>query len=106
MLTSLEVMADRYLYPVGDISQAELLERHDAFRRNYENYEVLTEIDGLPTDLEVKILFGTWCHDSEREVPIARTVMSRSATCPRRTKYKQCAGSPCRQSTFPPWITS
>ena len=69
MLTSLEVMADRYLYPVGDISQAELLERHDAFRRNYENYEVLTEIDGLPTDLEVKILFGTWCHDSEREVP-------------------------------------
>ena len=26
-------------------------------------------IDGLPADLKVKILFGTWCHDSEREVP-------------------------------------
>ena len=66
---SFEVMADRYRYPLGDISQAELLERHEVFKRNYDAYEVPAEIDGLPTDLEVKILFGTWCHDSEREVP-------------------------------------
>jgi len=64
---SLEVMADRY--PIGDISHAELLERHEVFKRNYDAYEVPAEIDGLPADLEVKILFGTWCHDSEREVP-------------------------------------
>jgi thioredoxin 1 len=64
---SLEVMADRY--PIGDISQAELLERHEVFKRNYDAYEVPAGIDGLPADLEVKILFGTWCHDSEREVP-------------------------------------
>ena len=66
---SVEVMADRYRYPLGDISQAELLERHAVFKRNYDAYEVLAGIDGLPGDLEVKILFGTWCHDSEREVP-------------------------------------
>ena len=66
---SVEVMADRYRYPLGDISQAELLERHEVFKRNYDAYEVLAGIDGLPGDLEVKILFGTWCHDSEREVP-------------------------------------
>ena len=66
---SVEVMADRYRYPLGDISQAELLERHEVFKRNYEAYEVLAGIDGLPGDLEVMILFGTWCHDSEREVP-------------------------------------
>ena len=64
---SLEVMADRY--PIGDISQAELLERHEVFKRNYDAYEVPAGIDELPADLEVKILFGTWCHDSEREVP-------------------------------------
>ena len=64
---SLEVMADRY--PIGDISQAELLGRHEVFKRNYDAYEVPAGIDGLPADLEVKILFGTWCHDSEREVP-------------------------------------
>lgn len=66
---SVEVMADRYRYPLGDISQAELLERHEVFKRNYDAYEVLAGIDELPGDLEVKILFGTWCHDSEREVP-------------------------------------
>ena len=64
---SLEATADRY--PLGDISQAELLERHEVFKRNYDAYEVTAGIDGLPTDLKVKILFGTWCHDSEREVP-------------------------------------
>ena len=64
---SLEATADRY--PLGDISQAELLERHEVFKRNYDAYEVTAGIDGLPADLRVKILFGTWCHDSEREVP-------------------------------------
>ena len=63
------VMADRYWYPVGDISQADLLERHEVFKRNYDEYEVPARIDWLPADFEVKILFGTWCHDSEREVP-------------------------------------
>ena len=66
---SLEVMADRYRYPLGDISQAELLKRHKVFKRNYDAYEVTAGLDGLPADLKVKILFGTWCHDSEREVP-------------------------------------
>ena len=67
--TSLEATADRYQYPLGDISQAQLLERHEVFKRNYDAYEVTAGIDGLPADLKVKILFGTWCHDSEREVP-------------------------------------
>ena len=66
---SLEARADRYRHPLGDISQAELLERHKVFKRNYDAYEVTAGIDGLPTDLKVEILFGTWCHDSEREVP-------------------------------------
>ena len=64
---SLEARADRY--PLGDISQAELLKRHEVFKRNYDAYEVTAGIDGLPPGLKVKILFGTWCHDSEREVP-------------------------------------
>jgi len=62
-----DATADRY--PFGDISQAELLERYDVFKRNYDAYEVTAGIEGLPADLKVKILFGTWCHDSEREVP-------------------------------------
>lgn len=66
---SVHATADRYRYPLGDISQAQLLGRHEVFKRNYDAYEVAAGIDGLPADLKVKILFGTWCHDSEREVP-------------------------------------
>ena len=66
---SLHGTADRYRYPLGDISQAQLLERHEIFKRNYDAYEVTAGIDGLPADIKVTILFGTWCHDSEREVP-------------------------------------
>ena len=62
-------LADRYQFPLGDISQAQLLDRHEVFKRNFDAYEVTAGIDGLPADLKVKILFGTWCHDSEREVP-------------------------------------
>ena len=66
---SVEVMADRYRYSLGDISRAELLERHEVFRRNYDEYDMPAPVQGLPADLAVQILFGTWCHDSEREVP-------------------------------------
>ena len=71
-------LADRYQYPLGDISQAQLLERHEVFKRNYDAYEVTAGIDGLPADLKVKILFGTWCHDSEREVPRMLKLLSAS----------------------------
>ena len=64
-----EALADRYRYPLGDISHAELLERHEVFRRNYTEYVTPKPVEGLPADLAVQILFGTWCHDSEREVP-------------------------------------
>ena len=64
-----EALADRYRYPLGDISHAELLERHEVFRRNYDEYETPAPVEGLPADLAVQILFGAWCHDSEREVP-------------------------------------
>ena len=35
---SLEATVDRY--PLGDISEEELLERHQVFKRNYDAYEV------------------------------------------------------------------
>ena len=64
-----EALADRYRYPLGDISHAKLLDRHEVFRRNYDEYETPAPVEGLPADLAVQILFGAWCHDSEREVP-------------------------------------
>ena len=45
------VLADRYRYPLGDISQAELFERHEIFSRNFAEHETPPPLLGLPDDL-------------------------------------------------------
>lgn len=61
-------------YHVGEISQQALFAGFPIFNANYHAYEPSAESvssfkSSLPESLEVRILFGTWCHDSEREVP-------------------------------------
>ncbi|WNC69492.1 thioredoxin family protein [Thalassotalea nanhaiensis] len=60
-------------YPVGDISKQQLLENHQEFADNYYDYQLsdneLTAIDAIADKVNIKVFFGTWCHDSEREVP-------------------------------------
>jgi thioredoxin 1 len=53
--------------PVGDITPDELLSAYPSFRGGYEAFAVETLY--LPGDVSVLMFFGTWCHDSEREVP-------------------------------------
>ena len=52
---------------VGNIKPDELLGAYPSFRGGYETFEV--EPLNLPEDASVLLFFGTWCHDSEREVP-------------------------------------
>ena len=56
----------------GEISTQEVL-RYDSFSSHYNDYQLsqqqLMEIDNWPQDLSLTIYFGTWCHDSQREVP-------------------------------------
>lgn len=51
----------------GDIQAAQLLSAHPRFARGYEAFEA--EPLELPDDVTVFLFFGTWCHDSQREVP-------------------------------------
>lgn len=62
-------MAERLPFLVGDVSKRELLEQYPVFQESYANHTVGQALVDLPSDLAVTILFGTWCHDSEREVP-------------------------------------
>ncbi len=66
------VSADDSQDVVGEISGEALLAQYPAFMDEYKSYQ--------PSDAEIKavsaleddtllILFGAWCHDSEREVP-------------------------------------
>ena len=61
-------------YHVGDINQQALFAGYPEFNANYQAYKPSAESvasfkASLPEALEVRVLFGTWCHDSEREVP-------------------------------------
>jgi thioredoxin 1 len=56
----------------GMISASQLLTEYPQFRSAYEQYQPSsTEIDAVKTLVgkSLVVLFGTWCHDSEREVP-------------------------------------
>ncbi len=61
-------------YHVGEINQQALFAEYPIFEANYQSYQPSAESissfkASLPATLEVRVLFGTWCHDSEREVP-------------------------------------
>lgn len=57
---------------VGVISTSQLLEQYPKFRSEYDQYQPSSaDISALAplSGMSVVVLFGTWCHDSEREVP-------------------------------------
>jgi thiol-disulfide isomerase/thioredoxin len=55
---------------VGDISKDELFATHREFYQNYLDAEPLSSDEKLDLDgISLKVLFGTWCHDSQREIP-------------------------------------
>ena len=57
---------------IGEISAEQLLAQYPAFQAEYKAYqpsqEELAAVAELQKDTLV-VLFGTWCHDSQREVP-------------------------------------
>jgi len=59
--------------PVGEISQQQLLTEHQSFSDGYQDYvlnaEQVAQVKQWPEDLSIDVFFGTWCHDSQREVP-------------------------------------
>lgn len=55
----------------GEISTQALLSDYDKFNEHYKTYTPTAQDIALMQKLEGKeliVLFGTWCHDSEREV--------------------------------------
>ena len=55
---------------IGDLTKEDLFSKDHKFYENYlsaEPYQFKKNID--LNGISVKILFGTWCHDSQREIP-------------------------------------
>ena len=52
---------------VGDTNAVQLFDAHPRFAQGYEAFDA--KVLKLPDEVSVLLFFGTWCHDSEREVP-------------------------------------
>jgi len=57
----------------GVTPAATLLATDNTFMKGYENFSLsqkdINTIKLWPSELRVEVFFGTWCHDSQREVP-------------------------------------
>ena len=70
-LVSIQLFAKEYY--VGEIKPTEILQQFDKFKK-HQNDVVYTEeqlkpLKTISDKIEIKIYFGQWCHDSQREVP-------------------------------------
>lgn len=58
---------------VGSTSTDSLLAFSDKFSANYQAFDVTDtdkhKVQQWPRNLHIDAYFGTWCHDSEREIP-------------------------------------
>lgn len=57
---------------VGAIEAGDLLDKYPAFQASYRQYQPTADdrelAASLPDDIDIEIHFGTWCHDSQREL--------------------------------------
>ncbi len=60
-------------YATGEITHAQLFARYSRFASNYNKYQPseddVKQVASIDKPLSLHIVFGTWCHDSEREIP-------------------------------------
>ena len=62
---------------LGSIEIEELFYQYPIFKKSYDNYVPL-ELSTLKVDdINVFVFFGTWCHDSKRELPKALKIFNK-----------------------------
>ncbi len=58
---------------VGEITAEQLIAEYQSFSSNFNAVKVSEQqqqqVANWPSDLVIEVYFGTWCHDSQREVP-------------------------------------
>ena len=69
-MTSFPIFSINNSLLIGDLTKDELFLKDNIFYKNYlstqhHQFNQNINLDGI----SVKILFGTWCHDSQREIP-------------------------------------
>jgi thioredoxin 1 len=69
---------------VGEINAKELLTDHQSFQTPYQRFSLSAQeirlVEQWPSSVHVEVFFGTWCHDSQREVPKLLKILSHNPT--------------------------
>ena len=60
----------------GSIEIKELFYEYPIFKKGYDNYVPLQLSTLKYDDINVVVFFGTWCHDSKRELPKALKIFN------------------------------
>jgi thiol-disulfide isomerase/thioredoxin len=61
----------------GSIEIEELFYQYPIFKKGYDNYVPLQLSTLKYDDINVVVFFGTWCHDSKRELPKALKIFNK-----------------------------
>jgi len=74
ILISFNLMAaTEHKVHVGSLAPQQLLAQYQGFLQEYQRYQLTTDeinaLHAISGDITIKVFFGTWCHDSQREVP-------------------------------------
>jgi thioredoxin 1 len=73
---------------IGEVSQQRLITNHKDFRESYQKFKLsaleVSEIKSWPSNLHIDVYFGTWCHDSVREVPRFLKILAENSTLSHR----------------------
>ncbi len=71
---------------VGEVSQQALLANNQLFKDNFSQASISENdkrlIKQWPQNLHVDIFFATWCHDSQREVPVLLNILQQRPKLP------------------------
>jgi len=80
--------AEKAPMTLGEISQQQLMANHKFFQQGYQASQLsaleIADINRWPKDLHVDVYFGSWCHDSVREVPRFLKIVAQSPTLSNR----------------------
>ena len=61
----------------GSIEIEELFSEYSIFKKGFDNYVPLELSKLKDDDINVVVFFGTWCHDSKRELPKALKIFNK-----------------------------
>ena len=69
-------------FALGVISESQLLSGFTGFNEKFQAFSISDQeqkiIAQWPKALQIDVYFGTWCHDSEREVPKLLKLLKKS----------------------------